>query len=70
MTDLTKFGINLKVIRVQAGLTQESLAIAAGLDRSYIGELERGQRNPSLEVLLKLARALGCSLDDFVRDMY
>ena len=64
MTELTKFGMNLKVTRVRSGMTQESLANSAGLDRSYIGELERGHRNPSLLVLLKLVKALDCSLDD------
>lgn len=48
--------------RTKRGLTQEELAIRAGIDRSHIGLLEKGRRVPSLEVALNLAWAMGMSL--------
>ena len=45
-----------------AGLTQEELAHQSGLDRSYIGGVERGERNPTLTVIEKIAKGLGISL--------
>ena len=54
----TKFGGNVRKRREYLGMTQESLAEAAGLDRSYIGGIERGERNPALSAILSLAGAL------------
>lgn len=54
----TKFGSNVRKRREYLGITQESLAEAAGLDRSYIGGIERGERNPALTAILRLAEAL------------
>lgn len=45
--------------RIAANLTQESLADNSGLDRSYIGGVERGERNPTLSVIEKIAAGLG-----------
>jgi transcriptional regulator with XRE-family HTH domain len=42
-------------------LAQEALALVAGIDRGFMGHLERGTRQPSLNVMLKIARALECS---------
>ena len=44
-------------------LSQEELADRAGLDRTYVSGVERGRRNPTLEVLQRLADALGSDLD-------
>ncbi len=52
------FGSNVRRFREVLGMTQENLAEAAGLDRSYIGGVERGERNPTLIAILQLARAL------------
>lgn len=54
-----KFGRAIRTLRVTAGLTQEELADRAGLDRSYIGGVERGERNPTLSVIEKIAEGLG-----------
>lgn len=54
----TTFGGNVRKRREYLGMTQESLAEAAGLDRSYIGGIERGERNPALAAILRLAEAL------------
>jgi transcriptional regulator with XRE-family HTH domain len=58
-TYLQRFGLNLKVLRVKSGLSQEELAGRAGLHRTFIGLLERGQSGVSIERLPDLAEALG-----------
>ncbi|NTW38633.1 MAG: helix-turn-helix transcriptional regulator [Cellulomonadaceae bacterium] len=55
------FGASLRLIRANAGLTQEQVAHAAGLDRTYIGSVENGRRNLSLQAIWQLADALGVS---------
>jgi transcriptional regulator with XRE-family HTH domain len=56
------FGNNVRELRSRAGLTQLELAHEASLDLSYMSDLELGKRNPSLGVILKLAKGLGCDL--------
>lgn len=56
--DLVKFGQRLRELRTAKGFSQETLAFSSGLDRSYVGGVERGQRNVSLVNILKLATAL------------
>ncbi len=59
MADVKKeFGLHLKKLRLSQGLTQEELADKAGMHFTYIGQIERGIRNPSLVNLQKLAKAL------------
>lgn len=58
------FGNRLRVIRQSVGLSQEALAAACGLDRSYVGSVERGERNVSLENICRLAQALKVSPQD------
>lgn len=53
------FGRRLLELREAAGMTQEALAHAAGLHWTYVGQIERGERNLSYKNLLKLARGLG-----------
>ena len=52
------FGERVRARRQAAGLTQEALAHRAGVHRSYVGSLETGGRNPSLETIARLAAAL------------
>ena len=59
------FGKKLKKIRLERGLSQESLALSADLDRTYIPSIEKGERNVSITVIEKLARALKISIKDF-----
>ena len=54
---LVSFGNLLRAIREEVGLSQENLALKAGLHRNYIGILERGEQNPSLLVMLKISKA-------------
>lgn len=53
------FGDRLKSVRRQKGLSQEGLALACELDRTYIGGVERGERNISLINIHRIARSLG-----------
>lgn len=53
-----QFGNRLKEIRVNKGMSQETLALTAGLDRTYVSGCERGIRNIGLENICKLADAL------------
>jgi transcriptional regulator with XRE-family HTH domain len=55
-------GHAIRELRLAKGLSQEALAAACGLDRTYVSGVERGERNPSLTNILRLARALDSSL--------
>lgn len=50
---------NLRALRAERGLSQEALGQELGIDRTYVGALERGERNPSLRVVQDLADGLG-----------
>ncbi len=53
-----KLGSIIRAKRVELGISQEQLADECGLHRTYIGSVERGERNVSLENIVRLARAL------------
>jgi len=53
-----QIGARIQKIRKEAGLSQEGLALAADLDRTYISHVERGTRNPTVIVIFKIAKAL------------
>lgn len=55
---LTQFGLRLAQLRSAAGLSQEALAHKSSLNRTFVGELERGEKCPSLITLVKLSEAL------------
>ena len=52
-------GENVRKARKEQGMSQEELAFRAGMKRSYLSDLERGTRNPTVRVLGRLAQALG-----------
>lgn len=56
---LVKLGVAIRKTRVKLGLSQEALAIDSGLDRSYMGGVERGEHNISVINIQKIADALG-----------
>ncbi len=53
------FGLNVRRLRTERRLTQEALADAIGLAVTYVGQLERGRRNPTLKVVERFAEVLG-----------
>lgn len=53
-----RVGQNVRRLRTEQGLTQEKLAVDAEIDLTYLGGIERGTRNPSLLVLVRVAGAL------------
>lgn len=55
-------GRNVRRVRVAKGISQERLAFDAGVDRSYLGGMERGEANPTVDVLDRLALTLGVPL--------
>ena len=60
-----KFGNRLKELRLKKGLSQEKLANLAEIDRTYLPGIEKGERNISLNIVEKLARALEVEVHDF-----
>lgn len=63
---LSQFGGRLRQARQRAGLSQEELAARAGLDRTYVGGAERGERNVALVNIVRLASALSCAPADLI----
>lgn len=61
---LVKFGQRVREERLKLGLSQEQLAAAAGLHRTYIGMIERAEKNLTLENIAKIAAALGLPIRD------
>ena len=61
------FGKRLRSIRKSRGLSQETLAHACGLDRTYVGGVERGERNISLINIHRIATALGIGPDELLK---
>lgn len=56
-----RFGLNVKAARKRAGHSQETLADMALVARSYMSDVERGARNPTLQIVERIATALGIS---------
>ncbi|EGQ7905445.1 helix-turn-helix transcriptional regulator [Vibrio alginolyticus] len=67
MKDLAKkFGDNVRSIRKDRGISQDKLALAADIDRSYVGRIERGEVNITLEKAYKIAQVLSCDIRDLL----
>lgn len=66
--DLQRFGARVRAERERVGISQEELATRAELHRTYLGGVERGERNPGLLNVLRIARALGTSPSMLLKD--
>ena len=65
---LRAFGLRMKLLRVSRGWSQEELAEAAGMHRTFIGQVERGQRGMNILGLWRLSRAFGISIGELFQD--
>jgi transcriptional regulator with XRE-family HTH domain len=61
---LIRLGRSIRRLREQAGISQEYLGSISGLHRTYVGAIERGERNPSVLSLKKIADALNVTLGE------
>ena len=59
-----QFGDRVRELRLSKGLSQEELAFRVKIHRTYIGGIERGERNPSLKNIVAIANALGVTLSE------
>jgi transcriptional regulator with XRE-family HTH domain len=62
-------GKRIREIRLAKGWSQEILAFHCNLDRSYVGSLERGERNPNFKTLCRVAKALGINVTTLLVDL-
>lgn len=66
-TDIRQgFGERVRELRKELGFSQEGFAAECGIDRTYIGGIERGERNPALCKIEAIAKALGVSLSELM----
>ena len=65
--DLAAFGAAVRARRKELDLSQEALADLAGIDRSHMGRIERGERNVSLMNVIRIARAMDAAPSDLLR---
>lgn len=64
---LIQFGLRLKQLRQEKGLTQEQFAKNCGLHKNYIGMIERGERNPSLKNIEIVANTFNISISEMMK---
>lgn len=70
MDDLAKqLGLRVRVLREERGLSQYDLALMTGLNRSYLGDVELGKRNPSLKNIERIAGGLGVTVGKLFLDL-
>lgn len=60
-------GLRIKFLRNERKWSQEDLALEANINKNYISDLENGRRNPSLDILERIARAFGISLEELFK---
>lgn len=65
---LIRFGQRVRDERIKRGISQEELAARAGVHRTYIGMIERAEKNITLENIEKVCKALDLSISDFFKD--
>jgi transcriptional regulator with XRE-family HTH domain len=68
-SELQELGRRIRAARIALGFSQEELAYESDIDRSYIGGVERGERNITFNVLCKIAAALRCDVATLTTDL-
>ena len=68
-SSLRVIGQRIREARKFKGFSQEQLALEADMDRSYVGQVERGEQNATVTTLAKLARATGCDIGAFCKGL-
>ena len=66
---LERFGKRVRELRIECGWSQEQFAHQCGLDRTYVGGIERGERNIALRNIEKIAETLGLTLSELMEDL-
>jgi XRE family transcriptional regulator, regulator of sulfur utilization len=61
-----QLGKRIRELREARGWSQEQLAVEAGIDNSHLGKLERGDGNPTIELIVRIAAALGAAVKIFL----
>ena len=61
-----QIGKKIKKLRLEHNLSQEQLALEAGIDRSYVGQIERFEKNVTVVTLQKIAKSLGLTINEFL----
>lgn len=67
MKAVVQLGMRIKYLRKQRGWSQEELSFQSNINKNYISDLESGRRNPSLEILERLADAFGITLEELFK---
>ena len=67
MTAAEQLGMRIKYLRGQKKMSQLDLSIVSNVNKNYICDLENGRRNPSLEILERIADALGITLEELFK---
>lgn len=66
---LVAFGQRIRQLRKSRGLSQENLAFSAGVHRTYVGMIERGEKNITLSNIRKMADAFGIFVSELLKDL-
>ena len=66
---LKVLGSRIREMRIEKGWTQEGLASDANIDRSYIGGVERGERNVTFTMLCRISAVLGCEISTLTKEL-
>ena len=64
---LVRLGMAIRRCRRASGISQEGLALETGIDRSYLGSIERGEQNPGVLHLIRISHALKISVTELMR---
>lgn len=65
---LVRFGLSVREFRNRVGISQEELADRTEIHRTYIGGIERGERNPTLLMIARISKALGISAAQLIKN--